>query len=166
MATVELKAIDELVGMHFWVPSYQRGYRWTNVQVKELLEDLYDFAIKKKDPDEYYCLQPIIVKQQDDKWELVDGQQRLTALWLISALYYCSNKEDVLDLQREKYQLEYEEKPLFTNLFDKIDSLIEDTSLRGLSEKLESSKSESIDSGYLIESIAYIGQFQRNKKNC
>ena len=44
MATVELKPVSDLFGYDFFVPSYQRGYRWTSVQVRELLEDLYDFA--------------------------------------------------------------------------------------------------------------------------
>ncbi|MFR7818353.1 MAG: DUF262 domain-containing protein [Clostridium sp.] len=48
----------------FFVPSYQRGYRWTNVQVEELLEDLFDFAESKRDDNDYYCLQPIIVKKK------------------------------------------------------------------------------------------------------
>ena len=45
MATVELKSISELFGLQFFIPSYQRGYRWTTVQVRELLEDLYDFLM-------------------------------------------------------------------------------------------------------------------------
>lgn len=93
MAEVTMQSINYLFRKSFFVPTYQRGYRWTETQVKELLEDLYDFVSTKKDENDYYCLQPIIVKKKEDCWELVDGQQRLTALWLISALYYCSNKE-------------------------------------------------------------------------
>lgn len=83
MATVELKSISELFGLQFFIPSYQRGYRWTTVQVRELLEDLYDFSDdNKREDDDYYCLQPVIVKGRGEQWELVDGQQRLTAIWL------------------------------------------------------------------------------------
>ena len=39
MATIELKPVSDLFGYVFFVPSYQRGYRWTRVQVRELLED-------------------------------------------------------------------------------------------------------------------------------
>lgn len=57
MATVELKSISELFGLRFFVPSYQRGYRWTTVQVRELLEDLYDFSDdNKREDNDYYCL--------------------------------------------------------------------------------------------------------------
>lgn len=100
MAKVTMKTIDELFGECFFVPSYQRGYRWMETQIKELLEDLYDFASSKKEDNDYYCLQPVIVKEREGCWELVDGQQRLTALWLVSALYYCSNKDDVVDIER------------------------------------------------------------------
>lgn len=164
MAIVKMKSIEDLFGESFFIPSYQRGYRWTEVQIRELLEDLYDFSISKQDSD-YYCLQPIIVKKRDDgSWELVDGQQRLTALWLVSALYYCSNKEDVVDLERKQYSLTYDKKKSFTNLFTTINSLVEDNTLKTLVEKLESYISECIDGRKLIESIYYISKYTRNKK--
>lgn len=40
---IELKSVNELLGMKFFVPSYQRGYRWTERQVKDLLDDLNEF---------------------------------------------------------------------------------------------------------------------------
>nr|WP_269811133.1 DUF262 domain-containing protein [Kineosporia rhizophila] len=62
----------------FFVPSYQRGYRWGRDEVLRLLEDIQQSAGKK------YLLQPVVVKRRDDgTWELVDGQQRLTTLFLI-----------------------------------------------------------------------------------
>lgn len=164
MAIVELKSVDKLFGLDFFVPSYQRGYRWTQTQIKELLEDLYDFAVKKKDSDDYYCLQPVVIKKRESEWELVDGQQRLTALWLISALYYCSNKDDVVELVHQKYNLNYEEKAIFTSLFNVISDLLEDTSFRKLPEKLQQYKSGSIDSRNLIESVEYITAFKRNNQ--
>ena len=163
MATVELKPISDLFNQSFFVPSYQRGYRWSKTHIDELLEDLYDFAIDKKDND-YYCLQPVIVKKREDQWELVDGQQRLTAIWLISALYYCSNKEDVVGIEHQEYKMVYEGKDTFTNLFAIIDDLIENTSLRKIVEQLLPRKEDSIDCEYLINSIEYITIFQRNNK--
>lgn len=83
----------------FYIPAYQRGYRWQPKQVKELLDDLYSFACKKKNDGEFYCLQPLIVKRitshpdlpdalkgiadKADIWEVIDGQQRLTTLRVI-----------------------------------------------------------------------------------
>ena len=130
MATVELKSISELFGLQFFIPSYQRGYRWTTVQVRELLEDLYDFSDdNKREDDDYYCLQPVIVKGRGEQWELVDGQQRLTAIWLLSALYYCSNRDDEINLEHQKYELEYEGKPIFTELFSLISKYVQDDTM-------------------------------------
>ena len=164
MANVEMRSIEELFDSKFYIPSYQRGYRWTTTQVKELLEDLYDFANKNQDNEDYYCLQPIMVKKHNDEWELVDGQQRLTALWLISALYYCSNKEDVVELKRKKYSLRYQEKDKFTELFTTIEGLLENHTLKTLTSELEQYKSQTIDSRNLIESIEFISAFSRNNK--
>lgn len=164
MAEVTMQSVSYLFGATFFVPTYQRGYRWTETQVKELLEDLYDFVSTKKDENDYYCLQPIIVKKKDSYWELVDGQQRLTALWLISALYYCSNKDDVMNLKREKYNLIYEKKDEFTSLFNIIEEMLDDNSLKALVEKLEPYKERCIDGRKLIESIEFISKFSRNNK--
>ena len=61
MQQPELKKISELLSMEFFIPSYQRGYRWTKFEVRELLEDLKQLT--EKTPDTKYCLQPLIVKK-------------------------------------------------------------------------------------------------------
>lgn len=81
-----LKAIAELLdgNHHFYIPSYQRGYRWDKKQVEDLLKDIWDFAKDdEKKKTDFYCLQPIVVKNQDNKWIVIDGQQRLTTLLLL-----------------------------------------------------------------------------------
>lgn len=91
----------ELVGSivgEFFVPSYQRGYRWGRDEVSRLLEDIHESAGRK------YFLQPVVVKRRDDgRWELVDGQQRLTTLFLI--LRYIQRHLPTATLN---YSLEYE----------------------------------------------------------
>lgn len=58
-----LKTIQDLLDYKFKVPSYQRGYRWEETQVKALLDDILEFSDKQnKQNDEFYCLQPLIVK--------------------------------------------------------------------------------------------------------
>ena len=44
---IELKSVSELLGMKFFIPSYQRGYRWTEQQVMDLLNDIWEFSQKK-----------------------------------------------------------------------------------------------------------------------
>ena len=81
-----LKPVAELLdGEHnFHIPSYQRGYRWDKKQVEDLLKDIWDFARDdEKKKTDFYCLQPIVVKEQDNNWIVIDGQQRLTTLLLI-----------------------------------------------------------------------------------
>ena len=87
-ATSDIKRMsiaDLLDGRSFYVPDYQRGYRWTDDQVEELLKDLLLFSLAEKNKDSYYCLQPIVVRWDDSRkwWELIDGQQRLTTIKIL-----------------------------------------------------------------------------------
>ena len=107
MSTLELKSIAELQDLAFFIPDYQRGYRWTRQQVEDLLNDILEFS--QKENAGIYCLQPLVVvrkssdeqlldkiRQADDlsevkrllngQWEVVDGQQRLTTIRLILEL--------------------------------------------------------------------------------
>ncbi|MDD2722359.1 MAG: DUF262 domain-containing protein [Gallionella sp.] len=77
------KSVGEIVRdqMRFFIPDYQRGYRWEDQQVEALLDDLEEFVQKGKG---FYCLQPlVVVEAKEREWEVVDGQQRLTTLFLI-----------------------------------------------------------------------------------
>lgn len=46
--SISLKAINELLGLKFYIPSYQRGYRWTKIQVEDLLNDIDEFKKKHR----------------------------------------------------------------------------------------------------------------------
>lgn len=82
--SIELREINKLIKERFYIPTYQRGYRWDRQQVTELLEDIYEF-IHKRQGEEFYCLQPIVVKANRQKgyYEVIDGQQRLTTIYII-----------------------------------------------------------------------------------
>lgn len=109
-----LKSISEFLDgdHHFILPSYQRGYRWEKRQIVELLNDIYEFQedIKRKKEDktgEFYCLQPIVVlKRQDSKWEVIDGQQRLTTILILLSSLKAALK--LLKLPSNFFTLEYE----------------------------------------------------------
>lgn len=73
----ELKAVGDIKG-DFYVPSYQRGYRWGKTEIDRLLDDIYATGGTSN-----YCLQPIVLRRKDGKYEIVDGQQRLTTIYLI-----------------------------------------------------------------------------------
>lgn len=74
---LEPKLVSEIKGT-FYVPDYQRGYRWGKDEVLRLLNDIYDNGKNN------YCLQPVVVRRRNDgSYELIDGQQRLTTIYLI-----------------------------------------------------------------------------------
>lgn len=73
---LETKFVADIRGS-FYIPSYQRGYRWSETEVVRLLDDIYQNGKKN------YCLQPVVVRKKEDQYELIDGQQRLTTLYLI-----------------------------------------------------------------------------------
>ncbi|WP_405373417.1 DUF262 domain-containing protein [Pseudobutyrivibrio sp.] len=101
MATnyIDLKNIHSLSGLNFYIPEYQRGYRWSDGQVIQMLNDFKEFCKRIEDEQvrtgEFYCLQPIVVKKRTWKdkdgdksittegYEVIDGQQRLTTLFII-----------------------------------------------------------------------------------
>ena len=84
MEKLILKSIKDILDKEkiFFIPHYQRGYRWGNLQVKQLLDDIWNFA-QTKTKEEFYPLQPIVVFNNDDKYEIIDGQQRLTTIYII-----------------------------------------------------------------------------------
>lgn len=104
--TSGLKSISELLDCHFFIPSYQRGYRWSPEQVRDLLDDLLEFHRSEKSKNEFYCLQPIVVLRDEsiDRFILIDGQQRLTTIHII--LSYL--KDIVSLLGKKRYRIEYQ----------------------------------------------------------
>lgn len=113
------KSVNDLLDEKFYVPYYQRGYRWTKQQVIDLLNDIWGFT-QKEGNDKFYCLQPVVVKKvlntiiNEEYWEVVDGQQRLTTLYIL--LYYLTKEVLKVDSLKEEYGKEiftisYETRP-------------------------------------------------------
>lgn len=103
-----LKTVGELCLCDFYIPSYQRGYRWKQHEVIDLLNDIYEFKSKevnKAGDKTWYCLQPIVVKAIENGFEVIDGQQRLTTIYLI--LHYIN--QDFIEERRDKlFSIKYE----------------------------------------------------------
>lgn len=142
---LKIKGLEDLYGKKFFIPSFQRGYRWTEDNVKKLLEDLSNFGENVKDKNIDYCLQPIIVEKNGDKYNLIDGQQRLTTLLLI-----------LKQLKSDKeYELEYDTK---------INELI---SIINSEDEAEENDLDTIDAYYIKEAKNNIKNFfeDKNKRN-
>lgn len=106
---ISIRTINDLLKNNFFIPSYQRGYRWTEQQVTELLNDINEFSpkeIENSNEKTWYCLQPIVVKKKDDnEWDVIDGQQRLTTTFLI--LHHL-NQGYVENRRKKLFGLKYE----------------------------------------------------------
>lgn len=84
-----LVPFSELKGKTYVIPFQQRGYKWTSSNVEELLCDLREF-IEDANPQKcIYCLQPLaIVSVGENRYTVLDGQQRLTTLYLLYKYLY------------------------------------------------------------------------------
>lgn len=90
---IQVRNISSLSGLHFFIPDYQRGYRWGPTQAIQMMKDFISFCNKTpKNLGEYYCMQPVVVKPKKwkddnndpiDGFEVIDGQQRLTTLFIL-----------------------------------------------------------------------------------
>ena len=102
-------------GMQFFIPDYQRGYRWKESQVQQLLNDILEFEYERGNENKFYCLQPLVVMQDPNNgWIVIDGQQRLTTLFIILT---CIEKM----LYKEKailYSIKYQNKPQMHDWLD------------------------------------------------
>ena len=108
------------VSGEFFVAAYQRGYRWGRDEVRQLLDDITANAReaerRRELPADYY-LQPVVVLDRGDgTWELVDGQQRLTTLFLITK--YVATK--ITDAKVD-YWLSYETREGSRKYLDDLD---------------------------------------------
>ena len=117
-----LKPINDLLREEFYIPAYQRGYRWGKQEVLYLLEDVMAFQAsdENRSRDGFYCLQPIVVKERADlsAWEVVDGQQRLTTLLLI--LHYF-NQRYAEEFQKQLYTIEFETRVISMTIILELD---------------------------------------------
>lgn len=113
MSDIKLKTL--LVGNitgKFLIPSYQRGYRWTEKEVKLLLDDI---LCNGANP---YSLQPVVVRNHGDYYELIDGQQRLTTIYLIYKYFHNASNGFFDDA---KFSLSYETREQSENYLRNID---------------------------------------------
>lgn len=98
MPDLRLVPLNQLLDKQFFIPHYQRGYRWADIHVTQLLDDIDAFSPKEilgtQNEKTFYCLQPLVIKELDENiknkhnlfgewYEIIDGQQRLTTIYII-----------------------------------------------------------------------------------
>lgn len=74
--------IDGIFKNFYLVPDYQREYVWQNKNAEQLLQDVLDEYNGNKE-SEYFIGSIVVCKTKDNKFELIDGQQRLTTTFII-----------------------------------------------------------------------------------
>ena len=182
--TINQFAIGELLdGRYFYIPSYQRGYRWTEKQVGDLLRDLLcfsnDLANKgnKDEKDQFYCLQPVIARPITDidqlktifgddfndsilehgVWEIIDGQQRLTTIFLLYKYLLDQKGWDAETLKdeedgKELYHLCYATRKGSS-------SFLENLSLKAIKDSSEEVFKENVDYFHMANAFKYISEW-------
>lgn len=143
------------------IPEYQRGYKWTAENVTQLLEDLKNF--KKGDSDSFYCIQNITITKtkHDEKWcmNVIDGQQRLTTLFILIAYLQRNMTDKVIALTSDilKYSIR-----------DTSDEFLRDNVLRGglWNSEIKPETAKSKDQYYMMTVARAIHNwFEHNKLN-
>lgn len=107
---IDQKTIKDLLNnkkSDFLIPDYQRPYAWGDEECETLWNDIFSFAFPNDDytkfdsaNDEYF-LGPIVTFINDEKHEIIDGQQRLTTIMLLLRAFY-SKFIHMKDPQSEK----------------------------------------------------------------
>lgn len=163
--------LESLSKRNYFIPSYQRGYRWGKQQVKELLDDILDYANEKESgavETDYYCLQPVVVKRLKDEdkqrhglaadevwYEVIDGQQRLTTLSLIR--HYC-NEHFTGKSKRPEPTIEYETRETH------VGKVMVDDNGDVVCEGVD--KSSNIDLYHVVNAYGYIHEWFQNFLDC
>ena len=147
------RAIPDLLDKKYYIPEYQRGYRWEKTQVLDLLQDLYAFFIGDT-KGQFYCLQPIVVKEKqmnNELWyEVIDGQQRLTTIRIIMQIYDQLNS-NMFTTVSHKYTIMYATRPDMVDIFESIKIVPPTASSPATIDEIPSKWSHMIDSVYIYD---------------
>lgn len=155
-----LKSVNQLFEYNFFIPAYQRGFRWTDIQVEQLLKDVWDFAKNplqnehgKEKP--FYCLQPIVVKKRNEtEWEVIDGQQRLTTIFLI-----LKNLENQIERDQKNFS-----KIFYETRFATRECIGSEEFLKNI-EKYEQYANQNVDFSHIFKAYKTIYKWFQDKAN-
>ena len=165
----QVKVSDLLDDRLFFIPSYQRGYRWTKQQVYDLCNDLLEYTLKgNKSSESFYSLQPLIVRKGQfeingelrEAYEVIDGQQRLTTVFLLYRFLakgqrYNDMNQVSKDLNNKKlYHIYYETRPEDYSLLEKSGFY-----------KFSNQDIRDIDMAHISNALCYMKSWLENSKD-
>lgn len=156
---MQRKAIPELLNKKYYIPEYQRGYRWEDKQVLNLLDDL-DTFFSGDTKGQFYCLQPIVVKEvtiDNEKWlEVIDGQQRLTTILILMKVFDKLNAPKFGLPKTHNYTIRYATRPSIQNIFDTISITSEPSTNKAVIDESKNQWPGVIDSLYIYNAAKTI----------
>lgn len=104
----ELNLLNIFTGTEYIVPIYQRSYAWEKEEIEQLLNDIFDFTDSNDEESKYYLGSLIVDDLGNNQFSVIDGQQRLTTLFLLFTYLKKMNKE--LGLSEKSLGFEAREK--------------------------------------------------------
>lgn len=113
----KLLSLNDIIGkkFSFEIPIYQRLYVWKEEQVRILLDDLYEAFESKKDI--FYLGNVLVVENKNENYfDLIDGQQRFTTLWMFSIVLQNALKPFVYE--DESFRLNFSIREYVKNYFE------------------------------------------------
>lgn len=90
----EICSLEELGNRLFIIPTYQRPYVWGDAQISKLIDDFWEAY--KRNHTEYFIGTILTSITPNNQYELIDGQQRFTTLWLIAVAFKLWKKDTLL----------------------------------------------------------------------
>ena len=111
-----IKELFENKKSDFLIPDYQRPYAWGEIECQTLWDDIFSFAFPENDYSKFdsendeYFLGPIVTYKNQNKLEIIDGQQRLTTLTILLSLLRSFEECKVLVSWFDKSNLSYDHR--------------------------------------------------------
>ncbi len=161
MEELIFKSIENMAGINFIIPSFQRGYRWSKENIINLFNDILE-------NEGGYLLHSLCLGKNSKKNEcseeyiVVDGQQRLTAMYIILAVLYRNIEEE-----KSHIKMQYESRETSGEFLDFLFSYRGEVSSTEIQEEWEKLKKEmNLDFEYMIESYMGItSEIDKQKDN-
>lgn len=141
----------------FIIPLYQRAYAWEDKQLVQLLEDVNDIEEGEK-----YYIGSLIVSNTGEKLEVIDGQQRLTSLYLLLNCLGINTKHSLSFACRKKsnYTLEHIHEVINKTDGDLESEMLQDNIKIGIEILKENIGKENFDKNKFIEKLSRVILYQ------
>jgi uncharacterized protein with ParB-like and HNH nuclease domain len=153
--------IKEQDNIQFIIPTYQRPYVWGDEEIKKLLDDVFN-SFEDREDSIYFIGNVYVTKSSNNKYDVVDGQQRFTTLWLIAAAFA---KQDLVSHELTSFLKFESELRLSFSIRTEVESYLNKILINGVhksDEKNESVFIEHISAG-IKTIIGFLDQIEDEK---